>query len=290
MDNQINTAMPGLPLPNTSDSVISTKSLAAQWQQELLTAGAELTQVVAVPGLSETDAAVLDASLTLSLQLLTAGKPASIDITPYAITDSNEVEISLVANADEGVLFTGPVISFDLSGKAALTETRLLGWGNAGQGVLSYFFSFQRADEFANPQQNRAAYSVMQATAARASMPDTESTLGMSAASQSKYLLFGGAGMSRQANQLFKDSVTNAANGNKAAAAYDIPPQALFFVANGQHGYRATVRDYFNKDETTKRLYLAKQEGAFDFGNVQEIWLNGRPLGSKASKEHDYAG
>lgn len=174
------------------------------------------------------------------------------------------------------------------SGQKTQVESRLLSWGNTGQGVLSYMSAYTNGSNMVgapNLQVNSGNAHTGGVSAPVAVTPALTSNPSQISVNQSSV----GAVSARQLATQQKDSASAVQQNQKAMMGYDITPQALFFVLSGQQGYRATVRDYFNKEDTLKRLYQLQQDNLFGFSNVQEIWLNGKPLNQQRQQDTEHA-
>lgn len=317
MDNLINNAMAGLPsFAGADPGVANTASIAMQWQQQLVTPALAMTIVPGATAEKSATHAAIDTSLLLSLQQVTNEQgliqPAltqqnwaqnevvhAVPEQPGAATLNSQAETgSLVqllvlpsaapsAQANESVVQT--TLTSVSEGQKTQVESRLLSWGNAGQGVLSYISAYING----NTATGAPHLKLNTSTVTAVGEPQSVAVSPPPTTNQSPILpsiSSVGQVSTRQLAEQQKDSVNAVRQNQKVLVGYDITPQALFFVLSGQQGYRATVRDYFNKEDTLKRLYQLQQDNTFGFSNVQEIWLNGKPLNPQRQQETDHAG
>jgi hypothetical protein len=280
MDNLINTAMPGLLSAMASaDVTVNAAGIAMQWQLQLV------SPAVSNPGMPETPEIkvhldALDTSMTRSLQQLQEARSLQSDHTAQISAFSSPAELMSLQS----------VLSYDVFGRTTLTDSRLLGWGNAGQGVLSYLSAYSNTERGATGQQHDVANTANAALTNPSNLsPVLQSVTGMPHQTPIGQPVAASAS-TRQLAQQHKDNINTTYSHTKSVSGYDITPQALFFVLIGQQGFRATVRDYFNKEDTIKRLYQIQQDSTFAFNGMQQIWLNGKPLHEHSGKEPGYAG
>lgn len=295
MDNLINNAMAGMPsFAGAAPGVVNNGSLAMQWQQQLVTPVLAMTISPAI--VSEMNAA-LDTSSILALQQLLA--QYSEGLSEAVVEQESEADVLglQLANAGANLTFNSQINlpctqstqTSMISGQKTQVDSRLLSWGNAGQGVLSYISAYINGSNFSSGPHLKlntstaSAVGVPQSVAVSPPPTTNPSTISPSISSV-------GQVSTRQLAAQQKDSVYAVQQNQKVLVGYDITPQALFFVLSGQQGYRATVRDYFTKEDTLKRLYQLQQDNTFGFSNVQEIWLNGKPLNPQRQQETDHAG
>lgn len=295
MDNLINNALAGLPsLTDGASGMAASASVAMQWQQQLVTPALAMTITPAV--VSERNA-VVDTSSVLALQqLLTPPSDALSEavVQPQAEADVSGLKLinagaSLAFNSHISLSVTQTTVTSAQSGQKTQLESRLLSWGNAGQGVLSYI----SADIHGNTITSASHLELNTAAAATAGVQQSVADLPPLKANQSLMTPSSssvGQVSTRQITTQQKSSDNALQQNQKLLMGYDIAPQALFFVLTGQQGYRATVRDYFSKEDTLKRLYQLHQDNTFGFSSVQEIWLNGKPISQQRQQEAEHAG
>lgn len=295
MDNLINNAMAGLPsFTGAGPSVVNTASIAMQWQQQLVTPALAMTITPAI--VSEMNAA-LDTSSVLALQQLLAQQSEAL--SEAVVEQQSEADVSggQLANAGASLAFNSQInlpatqltLTSMISGQKTQLESRLLSWGNTGQGVLSYISVYINGSNMAGAphlQLNTSSAKAVGVPQSVGGAPPLISNQGQ--ISPSPFSV--GQVSTRQLATQHKDSANAVQQNQKVLVGYDIAPQALFFVLSGQQGYRATVRDYFNKEDILKRLYQLQQDNTFGFSNVHEIWLNGKPLNPQRQQETDHAG
>jgi hypothetical protein len=272
MDNLISNTLPGGPLAASAPGA-NGATLADKWQNELMASAFMLPEQALGTRQSVTTEPALDTAAILSFQsiMVAQGTPVTNELSQHYLDAMQTISVSNTPTLAE--------ISIVPSGQSEPVDARLLGWGNVGQGILSYI----SASNGISSTQLQAATNDSQAhsspQAAGITLPSASQGVDAATPKHLRYNPLYAAAMLAKAgstaNNVSKLQQHTSAN---TFWGYDITPQALFFVLTEQQGYRATVRDYFTKDATQKRLHELRQDGSFNFTNVQEIWLNGKPL------------
>lgn len=309
MDNLINNTLPGLPLATSSPGANSL-TLADTWQNELMASAFMVPENALGLGLSVNAESALDTAAILSLQSIMADQPnpiTEVPVQPYldaeqAIAVNAPIhsgiyqqqvkltEVSIVpyqqqiTPAEASIVpcqhhATLTEVSIVPSGQPEPVDARLLGWGNVGQGILSYI-SAANGISFVQPPID-AYGNVAQGSVKATGLVSTSAANGLNVAAETHLahkVSYAAARSTTAGNTVNNGNKLQQQTSANTHWGYDITPQALFFVLTEQQGFRATVRDYFTKDATLKRLNELRQDGSFNFGNVQEIWLNGKPL------------
>lgn len=169
-------------------------------------------------------------------------------------------------------------------------NVRLLHWGNVGQGVLSYlnFDQLPAQDSLDVLGSNHSRKTGVVSTSEQQNFINT--TYSSSPVAAENIHSTGGVGHSRVQLQKQKETQQLQVTRFTPTVMYEIQPQALFFFYKELDGYKATMRDYFNRNDVEKRLNQLRNDDVFNMGQLSEMWFNGKLVWQSLNRDQNNAG
>ncbi|WP_019677829.1 hypothetical protein [Arsukibacterium perlucidum] len=171
MDNLINNALPGLLSPLAlTEGAVDAAGIALQWQQKLVTSEPAMPGKLTLIADMQMPYPRVETSSELRLQQLTLSAPQQAEKQmPYPLVDTSLMlslqQLALQVSPEKGMADNAVTVNllqlaavqsiptYGVSGHTTVTESRLLSWGNAGQGILSYLSTYPNTG-FSDPYQH----------------------------------------------------------------------------------------------------------------------------------------